>query len=147
MKMTRQARARLLFFTPFCVLAILVFAFKLGSYTKTIYDLENETAKLEKLYSSLQDEGDNLKTEINKLHDPEYIARYAREKYDYSKEGEIIIKIADSKQNIEDIKKSQKDDRFVLIVIAFILIVMMFIYIIGKAGQIRKNNKKKKTKK
>lgn len=147
MKMTRQARARLLFFTPFCVLAILVFAFKLGSYTKTIYDLENETAKLEKLYSSLQDEGDNLKTEINKLHDPEYIARYAREHYDYSKEGEIIIKIADSKQNIENIKKSQKDDRFVLIVIAFILIVMMFIYIIGKAGQIRKNNKKKKTKK
>ena len=147
MKMTRQARARLLFFTPFCIIAILVFAFKLGSYTKTIYDLENETAKLEKLYSSLQDEGDNLKTEINKLHDPEYIARYARENYDYSKEGEIIIKIADSKQNIEDIKKSQKDDRFVLIVIAFILIIMMFIYIIGKAGQIRKNNKKKKQKK
>ena len=147
MKMSRQAKARLLFFTPFCIIAILVFAFKLGSYTKTIYDLQNETNKLEKLYSSLQDEGDNLKTEITKLHDPEYIARFARENYDYSKEGEIIIKIADSKKNINDIKKNQKDDRFVLIVIAFILLIMIFIYIVGKAGQIRKNNKKKKTKK
>ena len=147
MKMTRQAKARLLFFTPFCIIAILIFAFKLGSYTKTIYDLQNETNKLEKLYSSLQDEGDNLKTEITKLHDPEYIARYARENYDYSKEGEIIIKIADSKKNINDIKKNQKDDRFVLIVIAFILLIMIFIYIIGKSGQIRKNNKKKKQKK
>ena len=147
MKMTRQARARLLFFTPFCILAILVFAFKLGSYTKTIYDLQNETNKLEKLYNSLQDEGDNLKTEITKLHDPEYIARYAREHYDYSKEGEIIIKIADSKKNINDIKKNQKDDRFVLIIIAFILIIMIFIYIIGKSSQIRKNNKNIKQKK
>ena len=147
MKMTRQAKARLLFFSPFCILAILVFAFKLGSYTKTIYDLENETAKLERLYSDLQDEGDNLKTEITKLHDPEYIARYARENYDYSKEGEIIIKIADSKSNIEKIKKNQKDDRFVLIVISFIIILMIFIYIIGKANQIRKNNKKSKQKK
>ena len=146
MKMTRQAKARLLFFSPFCILAILMFAFKLGSYTKTIYDLENETAKLEKLYNSLQDEGDNLKAEITKLHDPEYIARYARENYDYSKEGEIIIKIADSKKNINDIKKSQKDDRFVLIVIAFILIMMIFIYIVGKANQIRRNNKKNKSK-
>ena len=30
---------------------------------------------------------------INKLQDPEYMARYAREKYLYSKKDEIIIKI------------------------------------------------------
>lgn len=34
-----------------------------------------------------------LKSEINKLQDPEYMARYAREKYLYSKKDEIIIKI------------------------------------------------------
>ena len=34
-----------------------------------------------------------LKNEINKLQDPEYMARYAREKYLYSKNNEIIIKI------------------------------------------------------
>ena len=147
MKMTRQAKARLLFFSPFCILAILVFAIKLGSYTKTIYDLENETNKLNNLYSSLQDDGDKLKSEITKLHDPEYIARYARENYDYSKDGEIIIKIVDTNNKIDNMNKKKHDDRFVLIVIAFILIGMIFIYIIGKGNQIRKNNKKNKQKK
>jgi cell division protein FtsB len=36
-----------------------------------------------------------LKEEINRLQDPEYMAKYAREKYLYSKNGEIIIKIED----------------------------------------------------
>ena len=38
-------------------------------------------------------EEEELKSEINKLQDPEYVARYAREKYLYSKDDEIIIKI------------------------------------------------------
>ena len=38
---------------------------------------------------------DYLKEEINRLQDPEYMAKYAREKYLYSKNGEIIIKIED----------------------------------------------------
>ena len=36
---------------------------------------------------------DLLKSEINKLQDKEYVARYAREKLLYSKDGEIIIKM------------------------------------------------------
>ena len=31
--------------------------------------------------------------DVDKLQDPDYIARYAREKYLYSKDGEFIIKI------------------------------------------------------
>ena len=31
--------------------------------------------------------------DADKLQDPDYIARYAREKYFYSKDGEYIIKI------------------------------------------------------
>ena len=32
---------------------------------------------------------------LEKLQDPDYVARYAREKYLYSKDGEIIIRIPD----------------------------------------------------
>ena len=35
----------------------------------------------------------NLKEEITRLQDPEYMAKYAREKYLYSKDNEIILKI------------------------------------------------------
>ena len=31
--------------------------------------------------------------DIERLSDPVYVARYAREKYFYSKEGEIILRI------------------------------------------------------
>ncbi|NLC48199.1 MAG: septum formation initiator family protein, partial [Tenericutes bacterium] len=44
-------------------------------------------------YSEKLTEEETLKSEINKLKDPEYMARYAREKYLYSKNDEIIIKI------------------------------------------------------
>ena len=33
------------------------------------------------------------KKNFTKLQDPDYVARYAREKYLYSKDGEIIIRI------------------------------------------------------
>ena len=42
---------------------------------------------------SLKEEEDELQLEADKLQDPDYIARYAREKYLYSKEGEFVIKI------------------------------------------------------
>ena len=34
-----------------------------------------------------------LKSDATKLQDPDYVARYAREKYLYSKDGEIILQI------------------------------------------------------
>ena len=44
---------------------------------------------------TLKDEEDKLNSDIKKLKDPEYVARYAREKYMYSKDGELIIRIPD----------------------------------------------------
>ena len=42
---------------------------------------------------SLKEKQKELELDAKKLQDSEYIARYAREKYLYSKEGEFIIKI------------------------------------------------------
>ena len=42
---------------------------------------------------SLKNKEKKLKVDANKLQDPDYIARYAREKYLYSKDGEFILKI------------------------------------------------------
>ena len=38
---------------------------------------------------------ETLSSDIIKLQDPDYIARFAREKYLYSRNGEIIIKIVE----------------------------------------------------
>ena len=50
-------------------------------------------AELEEEQISLTDREEELEADIKRLSDPEYIARFAREKYFYSKEGEIILRI------------------------------------------------------
>lgn len=142
MKITAQAKRRLLVFGPISVFFVLFFIFTLGSYINTIYQLENQTNKLEKLYNELQDTGENLKIEINKLQDPEYVARYARENYDYSKDGEIIIKISSTNDEIDNLNNKEYSNKIILIILAFILLLMIFIYILGK-GSTKKNKIKK----
>ena len=46
----------------------------------------------QKLYD-LKEKEHELSTDVLKLQDPEYIGRYLREKYYYSKENEYIIKL------------------------------------------------------
>ena len=58
-----------------------------------IYDKYNEASELELQLADLKDNEEKLESEINRLQDPEYLARYAREKYFYSKENELIIRI------------------------------------------------------
>ncbi len=52
-----------------------------------------EVRELEKKLADLQEKEKELNSEIVKLQDPDYLARYAREKYFYSKDNEIIIRI------------------------------------------------------
>lgn len=48
---------------------------------------------LEKEYQKLQEKQEVLEQEVTKLQDEDYVLRYAREKYGYSKDGELIIRI------------------------------------------------------
>lgn len=63
-----------------------------------IYDKYNEASALEVQLADLKDNEEKLESEINRLQDPEYLARYAREKYFYSKENELIIRIPDKEE-------------------------------------------------
>lgn len=63
------------------------------SYWTQINNNKKEMKELEKTYNNKLAEEEDLKDEINKLQDPEYMARYTREKYLYSKDDEIVIKI------------------------------------------------------
>ena len=58
---------------------------------------KQELASLNSYYEELLLEEESLSSEVTKLHDMDYIARYAREKYMYSLPGEFIIKIPDDK--------------------------------------------------
>ena len=72
---------------------------------KTAYELytkSKEKREFQEELSVLKEKEDELKGQVNKLQDPDYIARYAREKYMYSKPGEIILRIIEPKEESED---------------------------------------------
>lgn len=67
--------------------------YTIGKYWVEIYDKYQEKKILKKQLISLKEKEEELKVDASKLQDPDYIARYAREKYSYSKDGEIILRI------------------------------------------------------
>ena len=67
-----------------------------------IYDKYNEASELEVKLADLKDNEEKLESEINRLQDPEYLARYAREKYFYSKENELIIRIPEKEAEVQN---------------------------------------------
>lgn len=67
--------------------------YTIGKYWIEIYDKYQEKKELKKELATLKEKEEELKVDASKLQDPDYIARYAREKYSYSKDGEIILRI------------------------------------------------------
>ncbi len=59
-------------------------------------------------YEELLEEEASLNVEVSKLQDPDYIARYAREKYMYSKPGEIILRMVDPTE--EDVESATNEE-------------------------------------
>ena len=59
----------------------------------SIVSNKTEIQNLNNYYDELLAEEESLNSEVTKLHDSEYVARYAREKYMYSLPGEYIIKM------------------------------------------------------
>lgn len=94
-KKNKKAKIRIfLFFLLFGSVTIYL-GYNFFSNINMILEINREKQELQNKLASLQDEEENLNSDIKKLEDPEYVARYAREKYMYSKDGELIIRIPD----------------------------------------------------
>ena len=137
--MTKAATARLLTFGSMCLIVIAVFLFSLINYSASLYKLTKEKERLETEYLVLQEEAEDLKIEITKLQDPEYLAKYARENYLYSKEGELIIKINDTKEMLDD-TQTQIESNQSIITVSLIIIGLIFIYIFIRSIKKKKSD-------
>lgn len=92
-RVTKKDKRRLIVLMIIFIPLLTLFLSNMFSYWSNIYKNIKEKKKLDEEYSLKLEKEELLKSEIQKLQDEEYVARYAREKYLYSKEGEIIIKI------------------------------------------------------
>ncbi len=84
---------RLLVFGLFSVAVISLVLVSVYKIINQIFEKYQEAAMLEEKLVTLTEEENDLNNEINRLQDKDYLARYAREKYFYSKNGELIIRI------------------------------------------------------
>jgi len=92
-KSKKKKRRRMLFLGLTSIIIIVAMTFTIGKYWVEIVEKYQEKKDLENELTRLKEKEEELKVDANKLQNPDYIARYAREKYQYSKDGEYILKI------------------------------------------------------
>jgi cell division protein DivIC len=63
-----------------------------------IHNTKKEINELKEKYNKLLSEEDKLSEDVVKLQDSEYAAKYAREKYLYTKDGELIIDLSKNEE-------------------------------------------------
>ena len=92
----KRAKRRLILFIAVFLVIFAYVSFNLFRVWLQVIDNNNTIAVLTSQYDKLMEEEKQLKSDVNKLQDPDYVARYAREKYLYTKDGELIIKMPKS---------------------------------------------------
>jgi len=94
-KVSKKTKFRVTILLLGIIISLVVFVSSTVSYFSQIIKTNKEIEELKVTLNEKLNDEEELNDEINKLQDPEYMAKYAREKYLYSKKGEIIIKIED----------------------------------------------------
>lgn len=84
---------RLLVFGGFCVIVSAVFLNIVITSFADISAKYKEKEELSKELVDLKEKEQKLSLDVEKLQDPEYVGRYLREKYLYSKSSEYIIRL------------------------------------------------------
>ena len=144
-KISKSSKRRLVILMPVVVFLIGYAAFTLVVTVHELYSLHHEEKALQENLTELKGDAEDLKTEINKLQDADYVARYARENYLYTKDGEYVIKV-----NEEETK--EKKENFTLaedyIIYGSVgLFTLIIIYIIIRHYRKKKKSKRKNTRK
>ncbi len=91
----KQIKRKLLFVSIIYIVIGSILIENIASTSYQIFLKYQEKKEFTKKIGNLKEEEEELKGQVTKLQDPDYVARYAREKYLFSKDGEIIIRIPD----------------------------------------------------
>ena len=131
-KVSIQARRRLFFLRPICLFLLFFVAITFISNTTRLYQLNNEKKQKEEEYIKQQEQSDYLKKEIIKLNDPEYLAKFARENYSYSKDGELIIKIDDKVDEEVKVENNIQEKNNEWLMYGIIGVALLIFYLLGR---------------
>ena len=131
-KITKASRRRLIIFGLPSIIMIIYFLMTISVYAIKIYNLKVEKKYLQDNLVDMQAKEKKLTIEIEKLKDREYLAKYARENYQYSKDGELVFSLPeDDIKKIEDAKRINIDTNYILLG-GTSIIVLTIIYVLKR---------------
>lgn len=96
------------------------------THAYTIQTLRQQESELNNKLNELKKEADNLGDEITKLKDPDYIAKYARENYYYTKDGEYVIKVNKNDDNNNIAIQADTNKAYYVVSLALLLLIFLF---------------------
>lgn len=137
-RINKKANRRILIYLIMLITIIVSIFLTFPNYALKIFDKYNEKKDLENNLVELKEEQETLEKEVEQLSSNEYVAKIARQKYLFSKEGEIIIKIDGQETNKEDSNKLKINiEEYYKYIFEFsILLIIIFV--------VKKNRKKKR---
>ena len=94
-KKKKKLKSNIRLFFAFLVFGgiISILGYNFACNIASINKMNIEKKQLQSKIVLLKEEKENLENDILKLEDPNYIAKYVREKYFYSKDGELILRM------------------------------------------------------
>ena len=111
--------------------------------SETLGDVEyTEEEYLNLGATDYEENSQNLKTEIDKLQDKDYVARYARENYLYTKDGEYVIKALDDEEKKTTDKFEITEEQIIFLVMVIGSLVLFYIVFKGIKKKKKKGGKK-----
>lgn len=134
-RISKSTKRRLRVFGILSLVCILYFIFCLGFELYKVHELKLEEKQLKEEYESLKKEAEELEVEIDELNDPEYLAKYARENYSYSKDGEYIIKLNDKDEEIKKVNNEINGNYIIVGLSIFIIIIFLYVIIRSKKNK------------
>jgi len=90
-KTSKKEKKRLMIISSAIIMLLFFLVGSVYHDWSQILNNKKEEVELSNKYKNLLEEEVRLNAEITKLEDDEYLARYAKEKYMLSSEGDIII--------------------------------------------------------
>lgn len=136
-KVSRNVKRRMTVIAPISIGIFVVTVFTILSYAYRINNLRLTKNELEEKLVALKEDAAMMTDEIEKLKDPEYIAKYARENYLYTKDSEYVLKVEEKEEKPVE-KKENPIYIYYIIGFVSILVFIIFIFLIRKSQ--KKNN-------
>ncbi len=93
MKKTRKEKKRLVIISSMIVILMVLLVHSVARDWTEIMDNNHQIKQLTQEYNDLLKEEEKLASDVTKLQDSDYIARYAKEKFLYSQDGDIILRM------------------------------------------------------